>query len=284
MGLKKGLILEGGAMRGLFSAGVLDVLMENGIGFDGMIGVSAGAAFGCNYKSGQIGRTIRYNKKYAKDKRFCSFRSFLRTGDLFGADFCYRELPESLDIYDIEAHNKNPMAFYVVACDMESGEAVYADCSTYTDQTLSWIRASASMPLVSRPVAIGEKKLLDGGIADSIPLSFFEGMGYERNLLVLTKPKGYRKKKNSLLPLFKLRLRRYPNLIKTMAKRHEIYNQTIEEIEKAEKEGRIFIIRPPEKLPIGHISHDPDEMQRVYEIGRRCAEENIEALKRFLSV
>ena len=126
--MKTGLVLEGGAMRGLFSAGVMDVLMEHQITFDGAIGVSAGAAFGCNYKSRQPGRVIRYNTMYAKDPRYCSLRSFLRTGDLFRADFCYHELPKKLDVFDAEAFQQNPMEFYVVCTDIQTGKAVYRKC------------------------------------------------------------------------------------------------------------------------------------------------------------
>lgn len=277
-----GLILEGGAMRGLFSAGVLDVFMENGIAFDGAVGVSAGAAFGCNLKSGQIGRTIRYNMKYAKDPRFCSFRSLFKTGDLFGAEFCYRTLPYELDIYDIEAHNKNPMAFYIVSTDIETGKAVYTDATRYTDDTLTYMRASASMPLVSRPVEADGRLLLDGGIADSIPLAFFESLGYDKNVLVLTQPRGYEKKENSLLFALKLRMRKYPRLIEAMEKRHRVYNETLRAIEERETEGEVFVIRPDEKLPIGHLSHDPGEMHRVYELGRVAAQKRLEALKSFI--
>jgi len=282
-GMKKGLVLEGGAMRGLFSAGVLDVMMENKIIFDGAIGVSAGAAFGCNYKSGQIGRTIRYNTKYAKDPRFCSYRSLIKTGDMFGADFCYREIPEKLDIFDVDAYNKNPMAFYVVASDIESGKAFYKDCSHYDEKTISYIRASASMPLAANIVEIEGRKFLDGGIADSIPLTFFESIGYDRNVLVLTQPKDYLKKKNSLLGAIKIRFRKYPKLVDAMADRHIRYNETLRMINEREQKGEIFVIRPDEKLPVGHVSHDPDQMREIYRIGRETGEKQIEKLKAFLN-
>ena len=164
-------------MRGMFTAGVMDVLMEAGIVFDGAVGVSAGAAFGCNYKSGQIGRVLRYNTRFVRDKRYCGWRVLLRTGDMFSADFCYGEVPRYLDPFDFDAYGKNPMEFYLVCTDMETGEAVYHKYEGWEDAGFDWIRASASMPLVSRPVEIGGRKLLDGGIADSIPVKFFEGLG-----------------------------------------------------------------------------------------------------------
>ena len=189
--MKIGLVLEGGAMRGMYTAGVLDVLMENEITVDGAIGVSAGACFGCNYKSRQIGRSIRYNLKYCRDPRYISIRSLLFSGDIYNAKFCYEELPVHLDPFDVEAYQKNPTEFYVVATDVNTGKAVYQRLDKGDGDDIQWIRASASMPLVSRIVKIGEQELLDGGIADSIPFEWFVANGYEKNIVVLTQPKGY---------------------------------------------------------------------------------------------
>lgn len=269
---KTGLVLEGGAMRGLFSAGVMDVLMERGVTFDGIVGVSAGAAFGCNYKSGQAGRALRYNKRFARDKRYCSLRSLLRTGDLFNAEFCYHTVPAEYDVFDNAAFEANPTAFFVVCTDVMTGEPVYHQLTRGGDEAYEWIRASASMPLCSRPVPLDGRLLLDGGIADSIPLRFFEEQGYERNIVVLTQPEGYVKHRNRFLPLMRLSgLRKYPRFIEAVARRHEMYNAELEYVREAERQGRAIVIRPPEPLPIGHISHDPAEMQRVYEMGTRVA-------------
>lgn len=281
--MKTGLILEGGAMRGLFTAGVIDVFLENDIVFDGMIGVSAGAAFGCNYKSKQNGRVLRYNLKYCRDKRYCSFRSLLMTGDMYGADFCYKELPEKLDIFDNDTFNKNPMKFYVVCTDIKTGKAFYKECSNTKDDYLEYIRASASMPLVSRIVNIGENKYLDGGIADSVPLKYFESIGYDRNVVVLTQPKGYQKKKNSLMPLAKAVLRKYPKMLETMAKRHIVYNETTNYIEGKEKNGEILVIRPAKSLGVKHAEHSSEKLRAAYEEGRRAALEKLPEIKSFLS-
>ena len=189
--MKTALILEGGAMRGMFSCGVTDIFLENGVEFDGMAGISAGAAFGCNFKSRQAGRAIRYNKRFCGDWRFCSLRSLLTTGDLYGVDFCYREIPDSLDPFDRAAFRRNPMEFRVGATDARTGEAVYHNCMDGSDGDIQWMRASASMPLVSRPVALEGRLLLDGGIADPVPLQYMVGLGYSRNVAVLTQPKGY---------------------------------------------------------------------------------------------
>ncbi len=281
--MKRGLVMEGGAMRGMFTAGVTDVLLENNIEFDGAAGTSAGAAFGCNYKSKQIGRTIRYNKKYCRDKRFVSIRSLILTGDLYGRDFSYRQLPDTLDPFDYETFSKNPMEFYTVSTNIESGKAEYHKCTDGRQKDLEWIRASASMPLMANIVEIDGKKMLDGGIADSVALKFMEGIGYEKNLVILTQPKGYKKSPNKFLPIIKIKYRKYPKFIEAVQKRHIIYNEDIRYIEKQEKEGRVFIIRPDEDLKIGAAEKNPDELERVYQIGRRVAKESLEKIKRWLS-
>lgn len=280
--MKKGLILEGGAMRGLFTAGIIDVFMENGIEFDATIGVSAGAAFGCNYKSRQIGRVIRYNKRFAKDPRFCSFRSLIKTGDLFGAEFCYHTVPDTLDLFDTQAYLDNPMDFYVVVTDVETGKAVYINSDEAGDDSLECFRASASMPLVSKPVEIKGKKYLDGGIADSVPIQYFESIGFEKNVIILTQPKGYIKKPSKAARVMKYALKDYPNVVKTMENRHIEYNDTLEYIEKREKEGAVYVIRPDAPLEIGKIEHNPDNMQRIYDLGRKAGEKHIENIKSFI--
>ena len=280
---KKGLVLEGGALRGLFTAGVMDVMMENGIEFDGLIGVSAGAAFGCNYKSRQPGRVIRYNKRYAHDWRYCSVKSLLKTGDLFGAEFAYHMLPDQLDKFDVATFDRHLMEFYAVCTDVLTGEPVYKRLMHHGYAMNEWIRASASMPLASKVVAVEGHQLLDGGIADSIPLRFFEQQGYDKNVVVLTQPKGYVKKPNPLMPLIRLQLHRYPKFLKAAAERHIMYNEETEYVARQEKAGKAFVIRPESILPIKHITHAPELMQKVYEDGRSVMLSRLTELKSFLS-
>ena len=268
-------------MRGLFTSGILDVMMEAGIEPDGLIGVSAGAAFGCNYKSRQPGRAIRYNKRYARDKRYCSWQSWLKTGDLFNAEFGYHVIPKKYDLFDDKAFEQNPMEFYAVCTDVETGLPVYKKLEEGTPLTYDWIRASASMPLASKVVELEGMKVLDGGVADSIPLKFFESIGYDRNVVILTQPEGYVKEHNRLMPLMRIALKKYPKMIEALDQRHIMYNRQLEYVRQAEREGRCIVIRPDAKLPIGHISHDPEEMQRVYELGRDTGLRNIDRLKEF---
>lgn len=279
--MKKGLVLEGGAMRGLFTAGIIDVMMEAGVEPDGLIGVSAGAAFGCNYKSRQPGRAIRYNTRFAKDARYSGLKSLLTTGDYFNAQFGYHIVPYQYDLFDIETFEQNPMEFMVVCTDVLTGQAVYHKMDRVDYDELEWLRASASMPLASKVVEVAGHKLLDGGVADSIPLAYFESIGYDRNVVILTQPEGYVKHRTKLMPLMRIGLRRYPEMIQAMDRRYLMYNRELEFVRQAEREGRCLVIRPDEKLPIGHISHDPEEMKRVYQIGREMGDRYIERIKAF---
>ena len=279
--MKKGLVLEGGAMRGLFTAGIIDVMMEAGVEPDGLIGVSAGAAFGCNYKSRQPGRAIRYNTRFAKDARYSGLKSLLTTGDYFNAQFGYHIVPYQYDLFDVETFEQNPMEFMVVCTDVLTGQAVYHKMDRVDYDELEWLRASASMPLASKVVEVAGHKLLDGGVADSIPLAYFESIGYDRNVVILTQPEGYVKHRTKLMPLMRIGLRRYPEMIQAMDRRYLMYNRELEFVRQAEREGCCLVIRPDEKLPIGHISHDPEEMKRVYQIGREMGDRYIERIKAF---
>ena len=279
--MKKGLVLEGGAMRGLWSAGVTDVMMEHEVWPDGLIGVSAGAAFGCNYKSRQVGRAIRYNTRFARDTRYSGLKSLLTSGNYFNAQFGYHVVPFEYDLFDVNTFEESPLEFTVVCTDVETGEAVYHRMDHVDYDELEWLRASASMPLASRVVEVGGRKLLDGGVSDSIPLEQFERMGYDRNVVVLTQPWGYRKEHNRLMPLMRMALRRYPRFLRALDERHLMYNRELDYVAQAEQEGRCLVIRPEEKIPIGHISHDPEEMRRVYELGRQVGERMIERIKEY---
>ena len=268
-------------MRGMFTAGVCDVLMENEISFDGAIGVSAGATFGCNFKSKQIGRAIRYNKKFSHNWRYCSFRSLLLTGDLYGADFCYNKLPNRLDLFDYETYRSNPLKFYAVASDCKTGKAVYKELKTCDENDLTWMRASASMPLVSRVVKVDGYELLDGGMTDSIPLKAFEDMGYEKNLVILTQPREFVKEASSSLKYMKFSLRKYPKLYEAMLHRHEVYNQEKSYVFEQKQNGKCFVLCPPEALGISRTEKNPNELQRVYDLGRLAAQENLTNLMEF---
>lgn len=280
--MKKGLILEGGAMRGMFTAGVLDVLMESGIEFDGGIGVSAGACFGVNYKSKQIGRAIRYNTRFCSDKRYCGIGCLIKDGNIYSKDFCYHDVPIEHDPFDFETYRANPMEFYVVATDVDTGKAVYHKFEG-TEENFEWIRASASMPVVSEMVEIDGQKFLDGALADSIPVQFFEGLGYDRNIVVLTQPKNYIRKKDQAFPIMKRMYRKYPKLLKSIENRHIKYNQTIAYISQMERAGKLLVIRPDRELPVSRVEKDPEKLMEAYQIGRRIAAERLEEIRNYLN-
>ncbi len=280
--MSTGIVMEGGAMRGMFTAGVLDVMMENGIEFDGAVGVSAGAVFGCNLKSKQIGRALRYNKRFAKDWRYCSVASLILTGDMFGAEFCYEKVPFHYDPFDLETYRANPMPLYAVMTDVDTGKAVYKELKEGSGIDMLYFRASASMPIASRPVEILGHRYLDGGLADSIPLRFMQKKGYEKNVVVLTQPPEYIKDPARDMRVIGLFLRKYPEVVKAMAKRHIIYNKEVAYVKRCALDGNAFVIQPVEPLHINHTEHDPGELQRVYDIGRRTMNSKLDALKDFM--
>lgn len=308
--MKTGIVMEGGSMRGLFTAGLLDVFMENDIHFDGAAGVSAGVTFGCNLKSHQIGRTLRYNKKYCRDKRYASLESLIRTGDLFNAKFDYEDIPNRLDPFDSGTFAADPMEFWVVTTNVDTGEPVYHKCVNGDAEDIRWIRASASLPGVSNTVWCRGKALTrarwdrtdeegeryrvidcsgiglsDGGTSDSVPVRFMEDMGYDRIVVICTQPYGFRKKKNRLLPFLKLRLHGYPELLQAIADRHLMYNAEMDYLDRAaaEEPDRILLIRPHGALDIPQVCHDPDEIQRVYELGRAEGLRVLPRVRAFLS-
>jgi predicted patatin/cPLA2 family phospholipase len=201
---------------------------------------------------------------------------------MFGAKFCYHTMPDELDIFDYDEYNSNPMTFFVVCTDVETGRPVYKKVNTADYNGLEWIRASASMPLASRIVEVDGRKLLDGGISDSIPLSFMERHGYERNIVILTQPRDYIKKPNKSISLIKSVYKKYPKLIKAYSERPDMYNKQLEHIRNSESEGKAFVIAPPKKLDIRHVEHNPDKLLEVYRTGRKAAMENLDRILEFM--
>lgn len=279
-----GLVLEGGGMRGMFTCGVIDVMQEHGIRFDGLIGVSAGAAFGCNYKSHQIGRALRYNKRFAADPRYMGLRSFLCTGNLISADFAYHVVPTEYDVFDSDTFRHDPMHFHLVCTDVATGAPVYHELQDIDYQSLEWIRATASMPGVSTPVPIDGRLLLDGGISDSIPLRYFQQQGYERNIVVLTQPRGYLKRPSRLTDLLlRIFARKYPAIRQAMHERPAMYNAQLNYLATEEAKGSTLLIAPDAPLGISRIESNPQRLQQTYELGRQKAEQMLPQIKKFLS-
>ncbi len=282
---KVGLVLEGGGMRGMYTTGVLDVFLEEGLVPDAVIGVSAGAVFGCSYMSEQHGRGIRYNLKYINDDRYASVKSWLKTGNIFNAKFCYDEIPNKLDIYDYDKFKENAakIPFYVCCTNVDTGKPEYIRCTDFRKE-MDYMRASASLPLVSKIVYKGGKKLLDGGTADSIPVEYFRSIGYKKNIVVLTRPEGYVKKPSSTAKLLKFRYKNYPEFIEANINRHDNYNKSLSDIEEQERRGETIIIRPSVEYKIGRIEKDKEKLKYMYKLGRKDAKAKIEELKAFLEM
>jgi predicted patatin/cPLA2 family phospholipase len=281
--VKTGMVLEGGGMRGMYTCGILDVLMENHIYLDGMVGVSAGIAFGCNYKSRQAGRALRYNVRFAHDKRYSSLRSLLQTGNYYNAWFAYHLVPKHYDVFDFNVFEDSPMECYAVCFDVKTGEGVYQRLDHVDDNFFEWIRASASMPVVAQPVEVGGRLLLDGGLADSIPLEFMMSKGYERNVVILTREEGFRKTAERGMWLMKPLLRKWPKVIEALIKRPAHYNMQLQQVREQERKGNAFVFRPLTPLNVSRTTHDPKEMNRVYQQGRQEAQQRLDELKQFLA-
>lgn len=277
---KVALVLEGGAMRGLYTAGVLDVFMKNDIKANTIIGVSAGALFGINYKSKQIGRALRYNLKYARDKRYMGMYSLLTTGDVMNRDFCFNKLVYELDPFDIETFNNSEIEFYAVVTNMESGKAEYIEIKD-GGKDLEYLRASGSMPFVSNIVEINGNKYLDGAVADPIPFKKAIDMGYEKIIVVQTRPADYTKTK-SLLP-FGLVYKRYPEFIKTAQNAYINYNETLDFIRKYENEGKIIVLRPSEKIKMRRVEKNLNKLQAIYDVGVKDCNANLTKLKEYIT-
>lgn len=275
-----GLVLEGGAMRGMYTAAVLDIFLEKNIKIDGIISVSAGALFGINYLSKQKGRVIRYNKKYVQDKRYMGLNSLIKTGNIVNKEFSYYELPLKLDVFDNETFKKSTTRFYVTITNVETGKPEYVEIKDCIKQ-IETLRASSTMPFVSKIVELDEKKYLDGGISDSIPVEKCKSMGYDKIIVILTRPLEYRKKKNNEL-LTKIFYRKYPEFVKTVNTRYRNYNNTVEKIIDMERKKEIFVIRPSKTINIKRIEKDTEKLQEMYNLGIHDAKEKLEDLKNYL--
>ncbi|MBP3300707.1 MAG: patatin family protein [Clostridia bacterium] len=280
--MKIGLVLEGGAMRGVFTAGILDVFLENGLEFDSCHAVSAGSCLACSFLSRQIGRGYAVMTDYLDNKEYCSVSSLLRTGDLFGADFLYHKIPEQLYPIDNATFLQGKTTFYSVATNCESGRAEYLKVEDLI-RDVDAVRASASLPLVSRIVDWKGKPYLDGGIADPIPVEQAFRDGCDRVVVILTRHRAFRKSKEKTALLMGLKYRKYPHLVSTLKERHRIYNDTLARLSVYESDGRALVLAPTEPLEIRRTEKDRVLLRDGYEQGRALALSHIGELRDFIS-
>ena len=278
---KTTLILEGGAMRGLYSAGVLDVFMKNNINVDVVYAVSAGALFGLNYKSRQIGRALRYNLKYVNNKNYMGLYSLMTTGDIMNKEFCFNKLVYELDKLDFETYKNTPIDFYAVVTNLQTGKPEYIKIDD-AEKGLEYFRASGSMPFVSKPVKINGKAYLDGGISDPVPLKKVLETKPEKIIVVLTRPAGYRKKNLHLHALYNLFYREFPNFVETGSNRYKTYNETMDLIEKYEAEKKIIVLRPSKFIKVKRTEKDITKLQSIYDLGVSDCMNKLKELKAFI--
>lgn len=275
-----GLVLEGGAMRGMYTAGVLDAFLENNIKVDGIVGVSAGVLFGVNYLSNQKGRAIRYNKKYANDKRYMGIKSFLKTGNIINKQFAYYEVPFKLDVFDEETYEKSDADFYATITNVDTGKPEYVKIKNPFKQ-MEVLRATSAMPFVSEIVKLDTGNYLDGGISDSIPIDKCKELGYSKIIVVLTRPLEYRKKKTNDR-IAKIKYGKYPNLVNAINSRYKVYNESVEKIIDMENKREIFVIRPSKTIAVKRIERDANKLQEMYDLGVEDCKNKLNDLRDYI--
>lgn len=280
--IEAGLVVEGGGMRGVYTAGVLDYFMEKNLYFDDCYGVSAGACHISSYVSKQIGRSIKVTLDYINDKRYCSINSLIKTGDMFGVEMLYDIIPNKLELYDYDTFNKFKGNFYSVVTNCKTGKAEYIKIKDMKKDIIA-VRASSSLPLLARIVEINGEKYLDGGITDSIPIKKSIEDNHRKNVVILTRDKTYRKKKSSFLPIFKLKYRKYPNLVNAIENRYKMYNNTLDFIEEKVKTGEVFVIQPKEPVNISRVEKDKTKLKELYDKGYNDAKKCYEDLIKFIN-
>ena len=279
--MKVGLVLEGGAMRGMYTAGVLDTFLDNNIEVDGIIGVSAGVLFGVNYLSKQKGRVIRYNKRFINDKRYMGFWSLVTTGNIINKEFAFYEVPKKLDVFDNDTFKESKTDFWATITNMETGKPEYVKLEDLFAQ-MEVLRATSAMPYVSKIVELETGKYLDGGVSDSIPVEKCKEFGYDKIIVVLTRPLDYRKKKPKEI-IAKAYYRKYPEFAKTLNNRYKMYNESVEKIMDMENKKEIFVIRPSRFVDVKRIEKDPKKLQEMYDLGLEDAKNSLENLQEYIN-
>lgn len=279
--MKTALVLEGGGMRGAYTCGVLDSLMEKNITFDAVIGVSAGACHACSYISNQRGRAFRTCSLWLQDKRYMSLDSLFKTGDLFNAQFIYHDIPDKLDPYDYKTFNNSSTKLWVTCTDCQTGKPLYFPIA-HIQEDIEYVRASASLPLISNIVEYNGYQMLDGGLSDSIPFEFMMNKGYDKIVVILTREKGYKKEENKAMPLIRTIYKNHPAIIHACKTRHKHYNEELKQLDQLEKEGKIFSLYPSE-LHVGRLEKDPNKLRELYQTGIKDIQSKEKELLHYLN-
>ncbi len=281
--MKTALILEGGGMKALYTAGVIDVLVQNKIETDVAAGVSSGALFGTNYKAKQIGRILRYNLNYSANSERLGLKSFLKTGNVMNKDFYFREVPYELDVMDADTYHNSKTEFFAVVTNLKTGLAEYKNINDlYDNNCVEYLRASGSLPFLSKPVYVDGTPYLDGGVVDSIPVKHFLEMGYDKIIVVLTKTKDFRPKMK--IPFAKVVYHKYPKFAKVLKYRNPFYTEQCEYVDKLEEENKVFVIRPSKDLKVGTLERNKEKLQEMYDLGIEDCKQKLESVKEYLEL
>ncbi|MDZ5609777.1 patatin family protein [Bacillus pseudomycoides] len=273
-----GLVLEGGGMKGLYSAGVLEYFMENDLFFPYVVGVSAGACMGATYLSRQKGRNKKVNTELVSDYRYISYRNLIRKRELFGMDFLFDEVPNKIVPFDFQTFLNTNEQFVIGTTDCETGQAVYYNKQEHGEDILKIIRASSSVPFIAPAVDYDGKKLLDGGIIDPIPVRKAQKDGFQKNIVIMTKPEGYEKKRNKFSPMAKYLYRRYPKVAELLVEHYRFYNETVSYMSSDEQKANFFVIQPSMQLPVSGIERNKDKLVNLYNLGYQDAKNQYERL------
>lgn len=281
--MKTGLVLEGGGMRGLYTVGVLDVLMDNDLYFDYIIGVSAGAGNAASYVSRQRGRGYRVDTQYVGDKRYIGLDPILHKHSVFGLDFIYDTIPQELDPFDYDAFHADTSEFITVVTDAETGEAVYFGKEKLVGKDFTVLKASAALPMFTPPVEFEGKKYFDGGAADSIPVERALQDGCDRLVIVLTRPRGFVKAPERIRAAYKRILKDYPNVVKTLDNRHNVYNASLRRCYELQDAGKAVVLAPEYALPVDKFGTDTQKLERCYNEGMRDCNHSLSEIQALLA-
>ena len=278
---KIGLISEGGGMRGIYTAGVLDFFIEKDIEVDLVVGVSAGSCNGASYLSKQYKRAYHVNIDYLKNKNYLSFRNFIKTGSIFGMDFLFNKIPNELNIYDHDTFKKSKAKFIAVATNCETGKAEYFELKDL-EKEIIYLQASSSIPMFANIVEVDGYKLLDGGVADSIPIEYAINNGCKKNIVILTRDETYRKSNLKFMHAVKRKYRKYPKLVQAIENRYINYNESLDLVSKLAKSGDAFVIRPKKPVKISQIEKSVSKLNKLYEDGYNDAKEAYGSILEFM--
>ena len=279
---KIGLILEGGGMRGIYTAGVLDFFIDKNIEVDLVIGVSAGGCHAASYLSKQYKRAYHTNIDYINDKEYLSFRNLIKTGSIFGMDLMFNKIPNELYLYDHDTFRKSKSKFTVVTTNCETGKAEYI---TLTDmkKDIMYLQASCSIPMFANIVEIDGYNLVDVGVSDSIPIEYAINQGCDKNIVILTRDKTYRKNKVKFLPVIKRKYKNYPKLVRAIENRHINYNKSLDLVKSLEEKNEVFVIRPKSPVKVSQIEKNKDKLIELYNDGYNDAKDAYEKIIEFIN-